>query len=364
MAKTVFTQEQQLDLTRRLQLMLLDALAATGSWDTARFQGGTCLSLSYGSSRFSEDLDFVLGTDKGLNRMLTAAEARMGNSLRVVLPGAQVKFAARDDDLEAPEAKNPRTFTMTVSHADWYRAIKVKVEFWVANPKAVAQYQARAVSAKVLTAAVDGVPLRMTLPPVLLPTATTNEILVDKLHAVACRSYLKHRDIFDLWWLAEQGLHDWASELEHRYPYHAQMYADSPTLAELGPVLDAKAAEVAAMVGKQDFSSDLKKWLGEKSTLATQAAADVMATQVSSRLGAVALQLRTAHRADKETVVAPPTFPPTLSGGLSTAGPSLVSSQSKDSLHGRRSRATETSAQPGEPLHDDQEKPKKRKPGA
>lgn len=290
MTKIVFTQAQQLDLTQRLQLLLLDSLAASGSWEAARFQGGTCLSLSYGSPRFSEDLDFLLGTDKGLARMIAAAQARMVNALRVPLPGAKVGFAARDDDVESPAARNPRTFVMTVSHADWYRAVKVKVEFWVADPAAVAQYAARVAPAKLLTQAVEGSPLRMTIAPVLFPTAQLEEVLVDKLHALVCRPYLKHRDVFDLWWLAQQGVTAWGEELQGRYPYHARMYGDSPALEQLVPALQAKAAEIGAMAGKPQFGEDLRKWLGVESSLATQAAADAMAQQVASRLETISLR--------------------------------------------------------------------------
>lgn len=287
MAKTVFTQAQQLDLTKRLQLMLLDGVAASGNWDsgeTARFQGGTCLSLSYGSSRFSEDLDFVLGTDKGLNRLLAGVQLRMTNALRTAAPGASVSFSARDEDLEASSAKNPRTFMMTVSHPDWYRSVKVKVEFWVADPQAVRQYEARVIPAKLLASVLEGVPLRMALPPVMLPTATLQEILVDKLHALACRPYMKHRDVFDLWWLAQQGVVAWQAELDARYPYHALMYNDSPTPQQLLAVLRTKSAEIRAFVGSPDFANELKKWLGEDSTLASQVSADAMAVLVAGQL--------------------------------------------------------------------------------
>ena len=295
MPKTVFTQEQQLDLTRRLQLLLLDSMAASGSWltgDSARFQGGTCLSLSYGSSRFSEDLDFVLGTDKGLSRMLAGAQARMANLLRVATPGAQVRFATRDESLEADQSRNPRTFTMTVSHPEWYRAIKVKVEFWVADPEAVRQYEARVIPAKLLAAAVDGVPLRMALPPVMLPTATLQEILVDKLHALACREYLKLRDVYDLWWLAEQGTQAWSAELVARYGHHERMYNDSPSLERLADVLLEKTQDILTLIGRPAFADELKRWLGEGSALATQGAADSMASRVVDRLQTMVAELK------------------------------------------------------------------------
>jgi predicted nucleotidyltransferase component of viral defense system len=285
--KNVFTQAQQLDLTKRLQVLLLDSLAASGDWECARFQGGTCLSLSYGSSRFSEDLDFLLGSDKGLNRTLAAVETRMTNVLRVSLVGAKLKFHARGEDLQMKSAKNPRTFTMTVSHAEWYRSIKVKAEFWIAAPQLVREYESSIVAAKLLTQPLLGTPLRMSLPLVMLPTATLNEILVDKLHALACRAYMKHRDVFDLWWLAEQGIKNWRAELQARYPYHAKLYADSPPLPQLYEVLRAKMGAIAAMVGKPDFSNDLKKWLGADASLAAPALADAIAKQVADKLAAL-----------------------------------------------------------------------------
>ena len=285
-AKLTFTQEQQLDLTRRLQLLVLDSVAASGNWekDSLRFQGGTCLSFSYGSSRFSEDLDFLLGTDKGLNRLLRGVQDRMSNILRLALPGAQLKIAARDADLEGADSKNPRTFMLTLSHPDWYRVIKVKVKFWLADPEAVRQYEARTITAKLLTQAVEGVPLRMALPPVMMPTATLQEILVDKLHALACRAYTKHRDVFDLWWLKQQGVQEWLPELLARYPHHSRMYSDSPSLPQLVAVLREKAAEIQAMVGKPVFSVELKKWLGENAALASPQSADAIALEVAARL--------------------------------------------------------------------------------
>ena len=82
MKKLPFSQRQTLDMTRRMQLLLLDALMASGNWsrDEIRFQGGTCLSLVYGSSRFSEDLDFVLGTERGLNRISIGVVDQISNT--------------------------------------------------------------------------------------------------------------------------------------------------------------------------------------------------------------------------------------------------------------------------------------------
>lgn len=293
MPKITFTQEQQLDLTKRLQLLLLDAMMATGSWgrDDLRFQGGTSLSLVYGSPRFSEDLDFIVGTTKGLQRMLGATGARLSDGLRTLLPGAQVKLAARDVDLEVLDARNPRTFTVSVTHPDWYRVIKIKVEFWLADPAAVKQYESGVRTASVMTAVADGSPLRASIAPVLVSVADLEEIVVDKLHALVCRPYMKYRDVFDLWWLRHQGQDEWAQALSDRYENHALMYSDSPALSDMGAKLLEKSGVIAAMAGQREFADDLAKWLG-RSSLSSVQSADAMATEVAASLRVCAEQLQ------------------------------------------------------------------------
>jgi hypothetical protein len=286
MPKIVFSQSVTLDLTRRLQLMLLDSLMASGSWDSdsLRFQGGTSLSLVYGSPRFSEDLDFIAGSFSGLNRMLSGAANRMKQTLRTALPGAEVKFGRRDEDPESFEAKNPRTFTVTVSHADWHRAVKIKVEFWVCDPAAVAAYEAKVLPARVLAAALDKNPLRTVISPVLVPAATLEEICVDKLHALVGRQYLKHRDVFDLFWLEQQGAADWSTYLKERYEHHAAMYSQSLPLPRLVEALADKATVIQGLAASADLSEDLKRWLGEDATLAQRSSADEIATSVAAAI--------------------------------------------------------------------------------
>jgi hypothetical protein len=286
MHKKTFSQSDLLDSTKRLQLLLLDSMMASGNWtrEDIRFQGGTCLSLVYGSARFSEDLDFLLGTDRGLNRMLAGASARMNDTLRVALPGATARFSLRDESgLEGPQARNPRTFTMTVAQADWHKAVRIKVEFWLCDPEAVSQYGAGIRTARVLEAAREGAPLRVTLPPVLVNAADLDQILVDKLHALVGRKYLKHRDVFDLWWLRTQGLEGWSEALVKHYANHARMYAGAPPAEELGSRLALKAADIADLMGRRTFPEDLKRWLGAESSIARQASADALAEAVARR---------------------------------------------------------------------------------
>ncbi len=51
-----------------LHYEIFGALAGEGLLSTLAFQGGTCLRLFYGSSRYSEDLDFVVDLASRLAR--------------------------------------------------------------------------------------------------------------------------------------------------------------------------------------------------------------------------------------------------------------------------------------------------------
>ena len=52
--------EQENVLQELMQLFVLASLSRTGFFSIGGFQGGTCLRLLYGTTRFSEDLDFLL----------------------------------------------------------------------------------------------------------------------------------------------------------------------------------------------------------------------------------------------------------------------------------------------------------------
>ena len=52
--------EEEYAIKEILQEIALYGLWRAGFFDHAAFQGGTCLRILYGMTRFSEDLDFIL----------------------------------------------------------------------------------------------------------------------------------------------------------------------------------------------------------------------------------------------------------------------------------------------------------------
>ena len=97
----------------------------------------------------------------------------------------------------------------------------------------------------------------------IIPTGTLSEILVDKIHAMACREYPKPRDIFDLWLIVNgNGLrvpaqHEAWSEALAR---HGQMYRSLP-IEEFPPRLRERAAYFGAQAGRCAAIKDLQRWL-------------------------------------------------------------------------------------------------------
>jgi len=204
-----------------LQTLLIDGLAEHAKWtgNDMVFHGGTSLKLGWGSPRWSEDLDFLVRHDlldacaKHMKHAVAHAEEQL---LRI---DAQMKIELR-------EKKSSRIarYQAVLTKPGVLGKAAVKAEFWGAQPEYLEGYASVA---------------RITQPPpeladagyfvrvrAMLPTATLNSILCDKILAVANRPYLKSRDIFDMWWLQQERdfkHQDWDKTAE-QVLFHASAY--------------------------------------------------------------------------------------------------------------------------------------------
>ncbi|MDP1953792.1 MAG: nucleotidyl transferase AbiEii/AbiGii toxin family protein [Polaromonas sp.] len=147
------------------------------------FQGGTCLHLAHGSARFSEDLDFMVRGGLSLDGLAKEVQRRL--RLPADIPaGLAVSVAPSRSD------RNPHAFMVTLSGPDFIGSAKVKIELWQTDAHVLK-------SVKVIVSTI----VSPTGAQAFVPTATLDEILVDKIYALGARERLKPRDIFDLWWL-------------------------------------------------------------------------------------------------------------------------------------------------------------------
>lgn len=193
MGKRQLSPAEAFDLRQALHVAVLEALMASRRWAPGEliFQGGTSLHLVHGSPRFSEDLDFLVQDSLKLGSI--------GASIQARLAGTPWLPADMELSVTTPkDGRNPHVFDVAVSGDGVLGSVRVKVELW----------QTPAEALKPLATAVHPVRLivgRAAGAQAFVPTLELKEIFVDKVFAVAARPYLKPRDVFDLYWLAERG---------------------------------------------------------------------------------------------------------------------------------------------------------------
>lgn len=170
-----------------LQIYILSELFSLPESSFLTFQGGTCLRLVYGGARYSEDLDFVTTADKNkinqiihkLSKLLARLEPLFGGNFII------------------KKQKESPTFYRTRVHnqkENYHESFFVSVEF--------ACYPAYTLNVAPLRPQKElpGLPL------VLIRAESMEEILADKLCAIAGRMFCKGRDYFDLWLLKQKGI--------------------------------------------------------------------------------------------------------------------------------------------------------------
>jgi predicted nucleotidyltransferase component of viral defense system len=170
-------------IREELQRLILRYLSERGFFVHGVFQGGTAIRLVYGGTRFSEDLDFVL---------------RPGRTI------ADVSLAGLLEGL-------PSFMRREVPFADRSTLREQKAEVMFARYRCRLELQAP-IGGLVINLEFAGVPSRSPHPHVMrsdtvdvaIVVEDESEILVDKLVALALRSYVKGRDIWDTWFLTHE----------------------------------------------------------------------------------------------------------------------------------------------------------------
>lgn len=178
---------------------LLFALDKQGLLDQLTFQGGTSLRLCYGSSRFSEDLDFAGGNDFTTSQLIDMKNciesyiaSRYGLEVSVKEP-SEMSIDPKYQDIKVD--KWQIAITTSPTRKDLPRQ-KIKIE--VCNIPAYTR------APLALNANYDFLPDGYS--DVLIMTESQDEIMADKLISlINTTRYVRHRDIWDLRWLKQRG---------------------------------------------------------------------------------------------------------------------------------------------------------------
>lgn len=175
-----------------MQEIALAALSRTDFFKEAAFQGGTCLRIIYGLSRFSEDLDFLL------------VNPERSFEWKPFLQKMQLEF----------ESYGLRLETLDRSKVD--NAIKkafIKEDSFgqlltLMYPRSVSDIQKIQIKLEIDTNPPLGSNLEVKYLDFPYPFSVTLQdpasLFAGKCHAILCRQYIKGRDWFDFIWYVSQ----------------------------------------------------------------------------------------------------------------------------------------------------------------
>ncbi|HOX06518.1 MAG TPA: nucleotidyl transferase AbiEii/AbiGii toxin family protein [Planctomycetota bacterium] len=185
--------EQDNVLQEIMQHFVLAGLSRSGFFSAAAFHGGTCLRILYGTSRFSEDLDFLLREpDPGF------AWGQHLDAVRQDCLTQGIRFEAQERS--ATDSAVRKAFLKTDSIGQILeldlpfsrqRARKVRIKLEVdTNPPAGSAFETHYITFPVTSA---------------ISTQTLASSFALKSHALLCREYAKGRDWHDfLWYVARK----------------------------------------------------------------------------------------------------------------------------------------------------------------
>ena len=178
---------------------ILFALDKSGLLDPLTFQGGTALRLCYGSHRFSEDLDFVGGRDFATTRLLDmkfCIERHVGERYGMEVTVKEPKEMAQEPEYRHVQVHKWQIRVVTAPNRRDLPKQMIKIE--VANIPAYTRVP------QLLRRNYDFLPDGYG--DLMILVESRDEIMADKLVSlVDCTAYVRHRDIWDLHWLQQEG---------------------------------------------------------------------------------------------------------------------------------------------------------------
>lgn len=238
---------------------IFNALDEEGLLKNLVFQGGTSLRLCRGSDRFSEDLDFAGGRDfsaAGVKKIKDCIVKRIGDrfGLKVVVkePGPAIEGLR----------VNVNKWTVSIETSPGAPDVpRQKIKLEIAN---VPAYTREAVPLRMNYSVLEG------MNRVIVVTETIDEILADKVVAlptsiakleggslVPTPTKIRHRDIWDLAWLIEQG-----AKLD---PHMVKAKIDDYGIQNYEQLLDHAIQAIPGIASGAEFKAQMQRFIRKRS---------------------------------------------------------------------------------------------------
>jgi len=259
---------------------ILFGLDRDGLLDELTFQGGTALRLCYGSQRFSEDLDFAGGREFSRARVdgiRVCLEDYIGQRYGLEVRVREPAELANDPGYRGLHVDTWQISIITAPTRPDIPRQRIKLE--IAN---VASYSRVPRSLNVnYDFLPDGYGDTLVL------TETLDEIMADKLVSlVNTHGYVRHRDIWDLRWLKQQGATvnpEWVANKIEDYG-----------ISDYGVRLDDMRARLPEIVHGAAFANEISRFLPADAlqrTLEKPKFLDFLAAEIDGLLGEVRAKL-------------------------------------------------------------------------
>jgi predicted nucleotidyltransferase component of viral defense system len=255
---------------------IFQALDAAGLLKGLVFQGGTSLRLCRGSQRFSEDLDFAGGKGFAASDMANVKNcleehigSRYGLNVQVTEKSARERDQIRVDRWQVSVETAPGNRHMPRQ--------KIKVEV-----AAVPAYTRELVPLRMNYEFLDG------YPSVLVLAETISEVMADKVLAFPATlvgARVRHRDIWDLAWLSQQGASLDADMVLHK--------AGDYGVENYGELLDKAIARIPEIVRSKDFKDQMQRFI-DADTFAARLGDERFLEYLASTVGGILRKMKTS----------------------------------------------------------------------
>jgi predicted nucleotidyltransferase component of viral defense system len=183
--------EQENALKEIAQEIALMALSRAGFFKQAAFQGGTCLRILYGLSRFSEDLDFILNKP---NAEFTWKD---------YIQNMQDEFKAYGFLLTVTDkSKLNKAIKTAFLKADSSGGMLILKDLRSNRPKVQIKLEVDTHPPKDSSFEIKFLDFPL---PFSIQTQDLPSLFAGKIHALLCREYIKGRDWYDfIWYISKQ----------------------------------------------------------------------------------------------------------------------------------------------------------------
>ena len=226
---------------------ILFSLDQAGLLDELVFQGGTSLRLCYGGNRFSEDLDFVGGSDFSsmkLTTMKQCIEQYIGKRYGLEVTVKEPNLLKQEP--EYAELKVDKWQILIVTAPERKDIPKQRIKIEVANVPAYTR------NTLPLLNNYDFLPDGYE--DTLIYVETLNEIMADKLVSLpATQRYIRYRDIWDLIWLQQQGANLDADLVRKKLADYR--------LTDFEQALDQRIASLSDILAEGKLQAEMKRFI-------------------------------------------------------------------------------------------------------